>query len=238
MKYTNSVDTKETDKFSKIASEWWDQNGKFKVLHRFNDARVQFIDKIINQFYENKPVNILDIGCGGGLLSESFAKKNHQVTGIDYDHETIKQAKIHAKKQNLEIVYLKSSPEDFAQQSKDTFDVIFAMEIIEHVQNPQGFINTLSNLLNKNGLIFFSTINRNLKSIVLAKVMAEYILNWLPKGTHDIKKFVTPEEIKSMLLNNNIRMKEIMGINYSLLENNWKLHSIPSINYICYGIKQ
>ena len=189
----SSVNKIEIEKFSDMADEWWDPHGKFKPLHKFNPIRIKYIkENIIRQFKiknKNKPlsgINILDIGCGGGLLSEPMCRLGADVTGIDASIKNIKISKLHAKKDNLKINYICSSPEKLKISKK--FDVILNMEIVEHVEDISFFLKSCSKLLNKNGLMFVATINKTLKSYVFAIVGAEYVLRWLPIGTHDWEK--------------------------------------------------
>ena len=205
----SSVNKKEIEKFSKIAAEWWNPNGKFKPLHKFNPIRIKYIkENIINDFKlknKKKPlekINILDVGCGGGLLSEPMHRLGANVTGIDASNKNIKIAKLHAKKNKLKIDYLCSSPEKLKINKK--FDVILNMEIVEHVEDVQFFLKSCSGLLKKNGLMFVATINKTLKSYMFAIVGAEYILKWLPIGTHEWEKFIKPEDLKKILKNNNL----------------------------------
>ena len=191
----SSVNKKEIEKFSKMADEWWDPSGKFKPLHKFNPIRIQYIkENIIGNFKlknKKKPldkINILDIGCGGGLLSEPMTRLGANVTGIDASSKNINIAKHHAKKNNLKINYICSSPEKLKIKKK--FDVILNMEIVEHVDDINFFINSSSKLLKKNGLMFVATLNKTLKSYMFAIIGAEYVLRWLPIGTHDWEKFV------------------------------------------------
>ena len=203
-----SVNKKEIDKFSKMANEWWDPEGKFKPLHKFNPTRIKYIkENIINNFkLKNKlrplsGINILDIGCGGGLLSEPMSRMGANVTGIDASDKNIKIAKLHSKKNKLKINYLCSSPEKLIITKK--FDVILNMEIVEHVEDIDFFLKSCSKLLKKNGLMFVATINKTLKSYIFAIVGAEYVLRWLPIGTHEWEKFVKPEDLKKILIKYN-----------------------------------
>ena len=203
----NSVNKKEIEKFSKMAAEWWDPSGKFKPLHKFNPIRIKYIkENIINNFklkVKQKPldkINILDIGCGGGLLSEPMTRLGANVTGIDASNKNINIAKLHAKKNKLKINYLCSSPETLKPKKK--FDVILNMEIIEHVEDVNFFINSCSKLLKKNGLMFVATLNKTFKSYIFAIIGAEYVLRWLPIGTHDWDKFIKPEDLKKILRKN------------------------------------
>jgi len=233
----DTINKKEIEKFSAIATEWWNPNGKFKPLHEFNPIRIKYIkDNIINNFklnLTNKPlkkINILDIGCGGGLLSEPMCRLGASVTGIDASKKNIEIAKLHAKTNKLKINYMCASPETL--KTKIKFDVILNMEIIEHVKDIDLFIKESSNLLKKNGLMFIATLNKTLKSYLFAIVGAEYILNWLPIGTHDWNKFVKPEDIIRICKKNNLHIKKIDGMKLNLLNNQWSLSKDNSVNYI------
>ena len=239
----SSVNKKEIEKFSKMASEWWDPNGKFKPLHKFNPIRIKYIkENIISSFQlkknTNKPlekIDILDIGCGGGLLSEPMTRLGAKVTGIDASDKNIKIAKLHAKKNRLNINYLCSSPEKI--KIKHKFDVILNMEIIEHVEDINFFIKSCSKLLKKNGIMFVATLNKTLKSYVFAIIGAEYILRWLPIGTHDWEKFVKPHDLKEILNQNNFKLEKLDGMNFNLIKDEWSISKDTSINYISKFIK-
>jgi 2-polyprenyl-6-hydroxyphenyl methylase/3-demethylubiquinone-9 3-methyltransferase len=233
----NTINKKEIEKFSKIAAEWWDPNGKFKPLHKFNPVRIKYIkDNIIKKFNlnsSNKPlktINILDIGCGGGLLSEPMSRLGASVVGIDASKKNIEVAKFHAKKNKLKINYICASPEILKIQKK--FDVILGMEIVEHVEDINFFIKKSSELLKKNGLMFIATLNKTLKSYMFAIVGAEYILRWLPIGTHDWNKFIKPDELIKITKINNLKLEKLDGMNFDLLTNEWNLSSNNSVNYI------
>ena len=233
----NSINKKEIEKFSKIAEEWWNPNGKFKPLHNFNPIRVKYIkENIIKEFnikIKNKPlrnIKILDIGCGGGLLSEPMCRLGANVVGIDASKKNIDVAKFHAKKNNLKINYKKAAPETL--KTKVKFDVILNMEIIEHVENIDFFIKESSNLLKKNGLMFVATLNKTLKSYAFAIIGAEYILKWLPIGTHDWEKFVKPSDLINISRKNNLSLKKLDGMKFNILDNSWKISNDTSINYI------
>ena len=232
-----SINKKEIEKFSKIADEWWDPKGKFKPLHKFNPIRIKYIkENIINNFKlknKKKPlkkINILDIGCGGGLLSEPMQRLGASVTGIDASAKNIKIAKLHAKKNKLKINYLCSSPEILKINKK--FDVILNMEIVEHVEDVQFFLKSCSNLLKKNGLMFVATINKTLKSYIFAIVGAEYILRWLPIGTHEWEKFIKPEDLKDILKSNNLVLKKLDGMHFNIIKDEWNVSKDTSVNYI------
>ena len=238
----SSVNKKEIEKFSNMADEWWDPHGKFKPLHKFNPIRIKYIkENIIRQFKiknKNKPlsgINILDIGCGGGLLSEPMCRLGADVTGIDASIKNIKISKLHAKKDNLKINYICSSPEKLKISKK--FDVILNMEIVEHVEDISFFLKSCSKLLNKNGLMFVATINKTLKSYVFAIVGAEYVLRWLPIGTHDWEKFVKPEELKEILSKNNLFLKKLDGMHFNIIKDEWSITNDLSVNYIAKFLK-
>ena len=219
-----TIDPLEKEKFSKMAEEWWDPTGKFKALHKFNPKRIEFIrDKLVEHFsiecdLENpfSNLDILDVGCGGGLLSEPMSKLGGNVTGIDIVDKNINVAKTHSEEQNLEIDYKITTAEELAF-GKKKFDVILNMEVIEHVADLNLFIESFEKLLKKNWLLFFSTLNRNILSFGLAIVGAEYILGWLPKGTHNWKKFITPEELKIIFRSSGLNITDIMAVSYTHL---------------------
>ena len=233
----NSINKKEIEKFSNMAAEWWDPEGKFKPLHKFNPIRIKYIkENIIKEFqlknkkYPLSGINVLDIGCGGGLLSEPMCRLGANVTAIDASNKNIAIANLHAKKNNLKINYICSSPEKLKTTKK--FDVILNMEIVEHVEDVDFFLKSCANLLKKNGLMFVATINKTLKSYIFAIVGAEYVLRWLPIGTHEWEKFVKPEELKSILMKNNLNLKKIDGMNFNILKDEWNVSKDLSVNYI------
>ena len=234
---SNTINKKEIEKFSRIASEWWDPNGKFKPLHNFNPIRIEYIKNSIIKHFKIKSstkslrkINILDIGCGGGLLSEPMCRLGANVVGIDASDKNIEVAKFHAKKNNLKINYICSSPETLRIDKK--FDVILNMEIIEHVDDIDYFIKKSSQLLKKNGLMFVATLNKTLKSYIFAIIGAEYILRWLPIGTHDWEKFVKPKDLIEISKKNNLKIEELDGLKFDLLKNKWSISKDKSVNYI------
>ena len=238
----NTINKKEIEKFSKIAEEWWNPEGKFKPLHKFNPIRISYIkENIIKTFKLNsnktplKNIKILDIGCGGGLLSEPMCRLGAKVTGIDASDKNIKVAKLHSKKSNLQIDYFCSSPEKF--NAKKKFDVILNMEIVEHVEDVNFFLKSCSKLLKKNGIMFVATLNKTLKSYIFAIVGAEYILRWLPIGTHEWEKFLKPEDLISILKKNDLRLDRVDGMNFNLIRNKWSVGNDKSVNYIAKFIK-
>ena len=232
-----TINKKEIDKFSKLASEWWDPEGKFKPLHKFNPVRLNYIKKCIVKDIKKKttakPLNnikILDIGCGGGLLCEPLSKLGAKVVGIDASEKNIKIAKTHAKQSNLKINYYCASPENFNFKGK--FDVVLNMEIVEHVENVQLFIDSCHRLLKKNGIMFTATLNRTFTSYIKAIIGAEYILRWLPIGTHDWNKFVKPQELEELLLSKNFKNINIKGLEYNPITKKWKKSNNLKVNYI------
>ena len=238
----NTINKKEIEKFSKIAEEWWDPEGKFKPLHKFNPIRISYIKNNIIQSFKlknkNKPlekVKILDIGCGGGLLCEPMSRLGANVVGIDASDKNIKVAKLHAKKNNLDIEYLCATPETFKTDIK--FDVILNMEIVEHVENVEFFLKSSSELLKKNGMMFVATLNKTLKSYLFAIIGAEYILNWLPIGTHEWEKFVKPQDLTNILKKYKLNLESLDGMKYNLFKDEWAVSKDKSINYISKFIK-
>jgi len=235
---TNTINKEEIQKFSKLADEWWDVNGKFKPLHMFNPIRIEYItDKIKKHFNINinktnflDGINILDIGCGGGLISEPMARLGGKVTGIDASEKNIKVAKTHAKKKKLKINYLNRSPEQLKNYEK--FDIILNLEVVEHVENIGLYIKSCQKLLKKNGLMFTATLNRSLMSYLKAIIGAEYILRWLPIGTHDWNKFIKPEELEKLLQNEKFSTLDIKGLEFNPILNKWKKSNNLSVNYI------
>ena len=239
---TNTINKKEIEKFSKIAEEWWDPTGKFKPLHKFNPIRISYIkENIINTFNIQKNdrslegIKILDIGCGGGLLSEPMARMGADVSGIDASEKNINVAKLHAKKNKLKIKYSCSSPENF--KTDDKFDVILNMEIIEHVEDVDFFLKSCSKLLKKNGIMFVATLNKTLKSYLFAIIGAEYVLRWLPIGTHEWEKFIKPEELINLTKKCNLTLNDLRGVKFNLFSNEWKLSTDKSVNYIAKFVK-
>ncbi|MAV05845.1 MAG: bifunctional 3-demethylubiquinol 3-O-methyltransferase/2-polyprenyl-6-hydroxyphenol methylase [Candidatus Pelagibacter sp.] len=233
-----TVNQEEIQKFSLLADEWWNMEGKFKPLHMFNPIRIKYIIDICSSHYnlnkdESLPLKglkILDIGCGGGLISEPMCRLGAQVTGIDASEKNIKVASLHAKKNNLKINYLTASPEKMTQYEE--FDIILNLEIVEHVDNLNLYLEACSRLLKKNGIMFTATINRTLTSYIKAIIGAEYVLRWLPIGTHDWNKFVKPEELEKKLTNLNFLLKDMSGLNFNLLSRKWEKSNNLSVNYI------
>mgnify|MGYP001357853796 CR=1 FL=1 len=228
----------EIEKFSRLADEWWDVQGKFKPLHMFNPIRIEYIlDKTSSHFDLKKETNaplkklkILDIGCGGGLISEPMTRLGASVTGIDASLKNINVAKNHAKKNNLKINYLNTTPENLDRQNE--FDIILNLEVVEHVENLDLYLSSCFGLLKQKGIMFTATINRTLTSYIKAIVGAEYILRWLPIGTHDWNKFIKPEELEKKLTDLDFSITDLTGLSYNPVFQEWKKTRDTSVNYI------
>jgi len=233
-----TVNKREIEKFSKLASEWWNPTGKFKPIHKFNPVRIELIrKKVVSHFDLNKRldqpfknIKILDIGCGGGLLCEPMKRLGAKITGIDASKENIKIAKMHARKMNLKINYLHCQPEKINFGEK--FDVILNMEVVEHVSNVNLFIKNCAKFLKKDGIMFVATINRTLKSYLQAIVGAEYILRWLPIGTHNWQNFITPQELEIIIKKNNFTTLDVIGVKFNPFLDKWNTSLDTSVNYV------
>ena len=233
-----TINKAEIQKFSNLADEWWDVKGKFKPLHMFNPIRIEYIvEKIARHFDRNRklshPLNglkILDIGCGGGLISEPMARLGAIVTGIDASEKNIKVAKTHCIKSNLKIDYKHKSPEQL--KDYETYDIILNLEIVEHVDNIELYLKSCNNLLKNGGLMFTATLNRTLTSYIKAIIGAEYLLRWLPIGTHDWNKFIKPEELEKILLDQKFKTVDLSGLVFNPISSKWRRSSNLSVNYI------
>jgi 2-polyprenyl-6-hydroxyphenyl methylase/3-demethylubiquinone-9 3-methyltransferase len=224
----SNVDNKEIDKFSKMAKDWWDKDGVLKTLHQVNPYRLQFIKKFTS--IENK--NIIDIGCGGGILTESLVADKNNVSGLDASTEAIEIARKHAIDNNLNINYINSTIEDLADTTKDKFDIVTCMEMLEHVPDPDSIIESISKLTKSGGMFFASTLNRNIKSYLLSIVAAEHLLNIVPKGTHEYSKFIKPYELVKSAEKHGFRAVEITGMHYNPITGSFKLGKNSDVNYI------
>ena len=235
---STTINKDEIQKFSSLAAEWWDANGKFKPLHMFNPIRIEYIlSEISKHFnltdknnYLLKNFKILDIGCGGGLISEPMARLGANVTGIDASEKNVKIAKAHAEKSDLNINYLNASPESLDTNLK--FDVILNLEVVEHVEDLNLYLSSCSNLIKKGGIMFTATLNRTFISYIKAIVGAEYILRWLPIGTHDWNKFIKPEELEGMLTKSKFKNLETKGLQFNPFYRSWSKSDNHSVNYI------
>ena len=236
-----TINKEEIQKFSALADEWWDVEGKFKPLHMFNPIRIEYILNLCSSRYKVnkdlplKNLKILDVGCGGGLISEPMCRLGAEVTGIDASLKNINVAKTHAYKNELKIEYLNKSPEQMNQKEK--FDVVLSLEVVEHVEDLDLYLKACSNLLKKDGMMFTATINRTLSSYIKAIIGAEYILKWLPIGTHDWNKFLKPEELEKKLNKLGFLTKDISGLSFNPFLKKWKRTKDLSVNYIMSAVK-
>jgi 2-polyprenyl-6-hydroxyphenyl methylase/3-demethylubiquinone-9 3-methyltransferase len=235
----NSIDPAEIEKFSKMAQEWWNPNGKFKTLHVFNPVRLAYIKEQVTARMARDPfarepfagLRFLDIGCGGGLLSEPMARLGATVVGVDPAEKNIKTASVHAAEMELNIDYRVTTAEALAAAG-EKFDVILNMEVIEHVANPGDFAKSCLSMLNPGGIMFVATLNRTAKSFALAIVGVEYVLRWLPKGTHQWEKFITPEELKGWISEAGAKTLTETGVTFHPLANEWRLSNDLGVNYM------
>ncbi len=223
-----NADAAEIAKFERAASRWWDAEGEFKPLHLMNPVRANFID----QYAKVAGKKVLDIGCGGGLLSEALSLRGALVTGIDMGEAPLDVARLHAKKSELKIDYQLTTAEQFAAKNADQFDVVCCLEMLEHVPDPTSVIRAAAHLVKDDGHLFFSTLNRTPKAYLLAIVGAEYIAKILPKGTHDYQKFITPAELAKASRQTGLSVKNMVGLNYHPLKQHFYTSSDVSINYI------
>lgn len=229
MSVESNVDPVEINKFQSIASRWWDRESEFKPLHEINPLRVSYIERQA-QGVEGK--RILDIGCGGGILTEALAQKGARVTGIDMAELSLKVARLHLHESALEIDYQLSTVEAFAELNEAQFDIVTCLELLEHVPDPASVIAAATRLLKPDGVLFLSTINRNPKSFALAILGAEYILRMLPRGTHEFKKFIKPSEIAARLRTCGMQIKDISGMSYNPLSKRYSLGRDIDVNYL------
>jgi 2-polyprenyl-6-hydroxyphenyl methylase/3-demethylubiquinone-9 3-methyltransferase len=233
VKKHSTVDHDEVSKFSKIADQWWDETGEYAMLHKINPVRIAYLrDHITKHLKKLKGLKILDVGCGGGLVSLPLARLGGEVTAIDASAENIKAARVHAQAEGIKVNYQNIAAEDLADKN-NKFDVVIALEIIEHVADVELFIQSLTKLLKPHGLLFISTINRTMKAKLLAKIMAEYVLRWVPVGTHDFAKFITPAELTKLAGKYQLHAIDFTGMIYRPLSKTWELNPNKlDINYL------
>ena len=223
-----NIDQAEVEKFNALAHKWWDSTSEFRPLHEINPLRVSFIKSKINL----KRKKLLDVGCGGGILSESMAKEGAHVTAIDQGENVIKIAQLHNIESKLDINYKQLNIEDFCKKNKNKFDIITCLEMLEHVPDPASIVRACKSLLKPNGRIFFSTINRNPKAFLFAIIGAEYILRLLPKGTHSYEKFITPSELIGWCEEEGLNFIDIVGMSYNPIVKKYSLGKDVSVNYL------
>ncbi|MDC7711408.1 bifunctional 2-polyprenyl-6-hydroxyphenol methylase/3-demethylubiquinol 3-O-methyltransferase UbiG [Vogesella indigofera] len=224
----SNVDEQELDKFSQIAHKWWDMDSEFKPLHEINPLRLDFIDQ--HAALAGKAV--LDVGCGGGILSESMAHYEASVTGIDLAKKSLKVAQLHSLESGVSVNYRCVAVEDLAAEAPASFDVVTCMEMLEHVPDPQSIVRACAQLVKPGGWVFFSTLNRNAKSYLLAVLGAEYVLNMLPKGTHEYARFLKPSELSRMARNAGLGVETLAGIGYNPLTRVYSLNDDTDVNYL------
>ena len=228
-----NADLKELDKFSQLAHRWWDLNSEFRPLHDINPLRIGWINEIIS-VNEKK---ILDVGCGGGILSEGLAALGAQVTGIDLSEKALNVAKLHLLESGHSIDYRHIAAEDLAAQSPETYDIVTCMEMLEHVPDPASIVTACAALIRPGGHLFFSTLNRNPKSFLFAVIGAEYLLQLLPKGTHEYAKFIRPSELSRWVKNAGLSPSRFIGLSYNPITRTYSLGSDTSVNYLMHAVK-
>tara|TARA_B100000676_G_C18082953_1_gene852642 strand:- start:2952 stop:3692 length:741 start_codon:yes stop_codon:yes gene_type:complete len=239
-----TIDPEDVARFSAIADEWWDPDGKFKPLHRFNPIRLHYIrDRICTHFGRDKQslrpfagLRLLDVGCGGGLISEPLARMGADVTGIDASERNIRTAQVHAKQGSLDISYRSTTVEEIAATG-ESYDAVISLEVVEHVADVDLFLDGCAALTADNGAIALATLNRTPKSFALGIVGAEYIMRWLPRGTHKWKKFVRPSELARGLRRNGITVEDISGLTFNPLNSEWQVSGDVSVNYVLFGTR-
>lgn len=227
--HTQNVDHDEIAKFEAVASRWWDLEGEFKPLHRINPLRLGYISRHAEGLFGKK---VLDVGCGGGILSESMAREGAQVTGLDMGGEPLQVARLHALESGIDVHYVQETVEAHAEAHSGEYDVVTCMEMLEHVPDPRSVINACARLVKPGGQVFFSTINRNVKAWLMMIVGAEYVAKMVPRGTHDIKKFIRPAELLGWLDATPLREKHITGLRYNPLFDTFSLGGSVDVNYM------
>lgn len=224
----NNIDTAEIAKFDALASRWWDPEGDFRPLHEINPLRLDYI----RQRADLDGSKVLDVGCGGGILAESMAQKGAQVTGIDMAEKPLGVARLHQAESGTDVEYLQSTAEDLATERAGRYDVVTCLEMLEHVPSPASIISACCTLVKPGGDVFFSTINRNPKSFLFAIIGAEYVLNMLPKGTHEYEKLIRPSELESWARNAGLALKGSIGMHYNPLTKEYSLGPNVDVNYL------
>jgi 2-polyprenyl-6-hydroxyphenyl methylase / 3-demethylubiquinone-9 3-methyltransferase len=237
-----SIDPADVARFSAQAAEWWDPKGPFAPLHRFNPARLAFLrDQFGTRFGRSgrgafQGLSLIDVGCGGGLISEPMRRLGFEVTGVDASAENVGTARAHADQMGLEIAYRPATAEQMAEEGR-RFDVVLALEIVEHVVDPEAFLKTCASMVAPGGMMVVATLNRTLKSLALGKVMAEYVLRWVPAGTHDWRQFLKPEEIQGMLDGTGLTITGPFGVAYDPLNDRWSMGDDADVNFFMVGVR-
>ena len=234
----SSIDQQELEKFNRTEQEWWNQDGEFKALHTINPVRIEYITSIARKYFniiDNKKslldgLKIIDVGCGGGLICVPMSELGARVTGLDANKNNIKAATSYAKRNKLNIEYINDTIEEYTKSPKK-YDIVLCLEVIEHVANQKEFVNNISKLVAPGGILIFSSINRTRKAYLLAIMMAEYVLRWVPRQTHNYSKFIRPSEFVRMLERTTLRLSELKGLTFSMLSQNWYLSDDIDVNY-------
>ncbi len=229
-----NVEAAEVNKFAELAHQWWDLQGVFKPLHQLNPLRLNYIDSRANLAGKR----VLDVGCGGGILSESMAQRGAEVTGIDMAEKSLQVAQLHALESGLQVEYRCVAVEALAEEQPQSFDVVTCMEMLEHVPDPASVVRACATLVKPGGHVFFSTLNRNAKAYLMAVVGAEYVLNLLPKGTHDYSKFIKPSELAAWMRQTELELQHQTGVTYHPLSKQYALIQDTSVNYMLHAIKE
>lgn len=231
----STVDYDEVQKFSILSNEWWDKAGKLRMLHEINPVRLMYVNEKIGEYFggkTKKDIDLIDIGSGGGIAAEALARSGYNVTGIDASESNINVAKLHAESENVDVRYICTT----AENHHEKYDVVLCLEVIEHVADLPLFMASACRMLKKGGVIITSTINRTPVSYLEAILAGEYLLNWVPKGTHDFSKFVKPSELSAMMRSNGVEIKELKGMGLDLITRNWKLRENINVNYFAVGL--
>ncbi|MBS0236323.1 MAG: bifunctional 2-polyprenyl-6-hydroxyphenol methylase/3-demethylubiquinol 3-O-methyltransferase UbiG [Proteobacteria bacterium] len=229
----STIDRAEQAKFAQLADQWWREDGAFSMLHKMSRVRMAYIAKHLKLLGPHRTLEVLDVGCGGGLASVPMARKGHNVLGIDMVAENIEAATIHARSQKIwDLKYHTSSIENLVAEQKHSFDVVMALEIVEHVADLELFCSSCATLLKPGGLLFISTINKTTRSYLGAIIMAEYLLRWVPIGTHDWQRFIGPQDLSEILATQDLRVIDITGMQYNPIKDTWRMSNDQSMNYI------
>lgn len=225
----NNVDPKEIEKFSAMAEQWWDLEGDFKPLHMLNPTRLRYIEQGAEGLFAK---SIVDIGCGGGILSESMAKQGADVTGIDMAHASLQIARLHALETQTKVQYQKITAEEFASQHAGQFDIVTCMEMLEHVPNPVSIVQACCDLLKPGGTVYFSTINKTFKAYLMMIVGAEHLLKWVPKGTHEYEKFIRPSQLLTAIDSTTLHCEDLCGVEFNPVQGEFVITENVNVNYM------
>lgn len=232
--FTDNVDPKEIEKFSAMAEQWWDLEGDFKPLHMLNPTRLEYIEQGVDGLFAK---NIVDVGCGGGILAESMANQGANVIGIDMAHASLQIARLHALETNSKLDYQKITVEEFASQHINHFDVVTCMEMLEHVPNPASIIQACCDMVKPGGTVYFSTINKTIKAYLMMIIGAEHVLKWIPKGTHEYKKFIRPSQLLADIDNTELNCEHLCGVEFNPLSSDFKITNNVDVNYMLRCVK-